>query len=154
LGRIAAKDAVRDLLRRRGIASVYPADIEIAAEAEGRPFVSAPWLSVGVPQISVSHNDERAVALASESELFAWFGIDIATMEQRPQSLIDAAFAPAERALIAALPVAERALATTRIWCAKEAVGKALGLALAEILSRLEAQGCGEVVRIALAPDD
>jgi phosphopantetheinyl transferase len=154
LGRIAAKDAVRDLLRRRGAPSVYPADIEIAAEAEGRPFVSAPWLSGRVPQISIAHKAGRAVAFAGESERFAGVGIDIETIEERPETFIEAAFAPAERALIAAQPAAERALATTRIWCAKEAVGKALGLALAEILSRLEAKGCGEVVRVALTADD
>jgi phosphopantetheinyl transferase len=149
LGRIAAKDAVRALLGRDGAEAIYPADVEIAAEAEGRPYVSAPWLSEP-PHISIAHKAGRAVALAGARRGFAGVGIDIETIEERRESFVEAAYSSAEQALLAAVPAADRALAMTRIWCAKEAVGKALGLALADILCRLEAEDCGESVRVAL----
>jgi phosphopantetheine--protein transferase-like protein len=114
--------------------------------------VSTRWITEwgAPPHVSIAHKAGRAVALAAASESLAGVGIDIESVKEQPGSFVESAFSPSERALVATARDDERALAMTRIWCAKEAVGKALGWGLSEILGRLEAQHCGEVVRIAL----
>src|SRR5204863_6750447 len=57
LGRIAAKDAVRDYVSRRFSLSLRPADVEILPDETGRPIVGGLWAR-GVPRpplVSISH---------------------------------------------------------------------------------------------------
>ena len=146
LGRAAAKDAVRELLRDAGITEACAADIDILAEEFGRPVLSDKWPQGwgSPPRISIAHKDGRAVAIAGSRALYDGVGIDIETIEDRPESFVEAAFTPRERALIARAAGERRAITMTRIWCAKEAVGKALGRGLSDILDLLEAEDCGD----------
>ncbi len=153
LGRVAAKDAVRELLREGGITAVCAADIEIVSEESGQPVLSDRWLEDWgpPPHISIAHKDGYAVAFAGSSALYAGVGIDIETISERPDHFIQAAFTPHEQALIARAPVETRAVILTQIWCAKEAVGKAIDRGLADILHLLEAETCDDDGRLWVA---
>jgi len=156
LGRIAAKDAVRTLLREAGMTDICAADIAIASEESGRPVLAADWPAgwPPPPHISIAHKDGIAVGLAGSPAFYAGVGIDIETIEDRPASFVEAAFTPHEQALIAEAPADRRAVTATRIWCAKEAVGKAIDRGLADILDHLEARACADdgQVRVAASP--
>ncbi|MGH3981512.1 MAG: polyketide synthase dehydratase domain-containing protein [Pseudonocardiaceae bacterium] len=63
LGRVAAKDAVRTLLRSRSSVALCPADIEIVEEPDGRLLATGPWTQ-GAPVVSLAARDGAAVAVA------------------------------------------------------------------------------------------
>ena len=122
MGRIAAKEAVRAwVLARQGFA-LLPADIEIAAEAEGRPVATTPALEVDLPWISIAHAGGAAVAAAADCPVGADYellaGVD-ATL------LAEGGFSDAE--LLALGRSVESLLGG---WCAKEAAAKAAGTGL------------------------
>ena len=121
-GRIAAKDAVRDWLWRRGADHIFPVEIQIVNDDAGRPVI------VGCPQhdlsISIAHKGSVAVAMVHDS---AAVGVDIETIEPRTERFLKDAFTADERAL---LPATQRDIWATRFWCAKEAAGKAAGTGL------------------------
>ncbi|MCB0962319.1 MAG: polyketide synthase dehydratase domain-containing protein [Acidimicrobiales bacterium] len=129
LGRIAAKDAVRDLRWRRGsIERIFPVEVTVANDAEGRPLVSGPGLGGDDVRVSIAHVDGVGVAIAAVG---VDVGIDVERIASRPESFEAAAFGKKERARFEALPdidresVREREL--TRWWAAKEAAAKAAG---------------------------
>jgi phosphopantetheinyl transferase len=130
LGRIAAKDAVRiHLMETRGL-RIAPREIRIGADGWGRPAPSGDVLAAhGVAlSVSLSHTDGIAMALAAEPPCGA--GIDVERLGRRRGDYAEAAFTPAEIALIDADGPARRAERGLRLWCSKEAVAKALGRGL------------------------
>jgi malonyl CoA-acyl carrier protein transacylase len=68
-GRIAAKDAVRLLLKPQ-LGPLRPADIQIQADQNGRPLVSGPWMRPGgqPPLVTIAYSDGEARAIAIEAE--------------------------------------------------------------------------------------
>ena len=122
MGRIAAKEAVRVwVLARQGFA-LLPADIEIAAEAEGRPVATTPGLDVDLPWISIAHAGGAAVAAAADYPVGADYellaGVDAVL-------LAEGGFTEAE---LATLGHSVESLLGG--WCAKEAAAKAAGTGL------------------------
>lgn len=133
--RTAAKEAVQWLVKRYYGLDLLPADIEIYPGGESEPLVGGAWLSSidVVPVVSLAHTDGLAVALAalpSEGGVSS-VGIDIERVKARPEGYADVAFDDAERTLIAAV-TGDEVEWTLRCWCAKEAVGKALGSGLSD----------------------
>lgn len=122
-GRIAAKDAVRNLLFERGRRSIFPLEIGIGADATGRPRVTGPL--AGDIRISIAHKPGIAVAIAREG---VDVGIDVEKIEPRNASFTAFAFGDDELRL---LPAGDRDEWLTRFWSAKEATGKARGTGLA-----------------------
>jgi len=125
LGRCVAKEAVRSLLERNLDLHLEPAEIEIVPDPYGRPHVRAALR----PCISIAHSHGTAVALAAldpESRV----GIDLESLAHRREDFEAIAFSPDERSLLAALSPDLRQEWALRMWCAKEAVGKALGRGL------------------------
>jgi len=121
-GRIAAKDAVRDLLWSRGLGPLFPVEVEIDNEPSGRPIVRT---STGHDvQVSIAHKDQIAVAMA---RLGKPVGIDVEHIEPRTDSFAEISFTRAELRLIAGEPREE---GMTRLWSAKEAAAKASGTGL------------------------
>jgi phosphopantetheinyl transferase len=118
-GRIAAKDAVRRLLFESGHAGVYPGEVGITSDAEGRPIVTT--LTDRDIRVSLAHKGSIAVAIAAEG---VTPGIDIERIEDRGDGFVALAFHEHELAL---LPAEDRAAWLTRLWCAKEAYGKSRG---------------------------
>jgi acyl transferase domain-containing protein len=121
-GRIAAKDAVRDLLWRLGHGPLFPIEIAIANEPTGRPVVrTSPGRNL---RVSIAHKGDVAVAMASEEHSV---GIDIERIEPRDPSFAEVSFTKHELGLVRGEPRDE---AWTRLWSAKEAAAKAAGTGL------------------------
>jgi phosphopantetheinyl transferase len=139
LGRAVAKDAVRELVRRRSGARIPPADAELVADDSGRPRVRGAWTArLGVqPAVSISHSNGVAVALAALGDAHL-IGIDIESVSARGPGFEHAAFTAGERDLVGSLAGERRLEWYLRLWCAKEAAGKALGRGLADGLHALE----------------
>jgi phosphopantetheinyl transferase len=131
LGRCAAKDAVRLLIKKRLGVQLAPAEIEIVPDAFGRPQIEGAWvrrLRIQ-PVVSISHCSGTAVALAA-ADASRMVGIDIESLSQERGEFQSLAFTQQERDLIAALGHELRHEWSLRIWCAKEALSKALGRGL------------------------
>ncbi|HEV8701737.1 MAG TPA: beta-ketoacyl synthase N-terminal-like domain-containing protein [Candidatus Polarisedimenticolia bacterium] len=129
LARSAAKDAVRLFLKERRGLSVYAADVEIGADALGRPIASGAWVerAGGAPVLSMSSGGGVAVAVAGEGRRDRGLGIvaeRVSPAGARPE---DGSFSPEEDRLLGALEIAERPEWTLRMRCAKEAGAHALG---------------------------
>ncbi|HIA02814.1 MAG TPA: 4'-phosphopantetheinyl transferase superfamily protein [Myxococcales bacterium] len=101
---------------------LFPAEVQILNQEDGRPIVRCS-LDADL-QISIAHKDEVAVALLS---LDGNPGVDIEHIESRSQRFQELAFHESELSL---LPEGEQAEWHTRLWSAKEAVGKARGTGL------------------------
>ncbi|MDY6862244.1 MAG: beta-ketoacyl synthase N-terminal-like domain-containing protein [Thermodesulfobacteriota bacterium] len=131
-GRMAAKDAIRVLLNKMHGIKVYPADIEISYDTNGKPIPEGDWISgINNPLfLSISHGDEFAVATAALSDKIFGQGVDIQMIEKRSNELEKEAFIKDELKLFKGFNPHERVEWITRFWCAKEAAGKALGYGL------------------------
>jgi phosphopantetheinyl transferase len=132
LGRAAAKDALRSHFHRNAGRWFAAADLLIRNDPAGRPVLGGGWQTElpGRPEISISHTDGMVVAVAAGLEDGVRVGVDAEKIRTPSQDLLDGAFSDAELAL---LPLGTRELDAQRsewlfrFWCAKEAVGKALG---------------------------
>lgn len=121
-GRIAVKDAVRHLLWSRGYGSMFPGEIRVGHDGNGRPIVAGPFKED--LRVSLAHKEGVAVALVAEGRDV---GIDVERVEARGEDFAAFAFSEGERALI---PADERDSWVARMWTAKEAVAKAQGTGL------------------------
>ena len=133
-GRVAAKDAVRLLLLERYGVVAPLESIGILPDEGGQPQVTCAALpqTKNLISISISHCGNSSVALAAErSECCRDVGIDVASLADNHEGLAEGGFVPAETALLDDFPDGERPGWLLRLWCAKEAVGKALGVGLA-----------------------
>jgi acyl transferase domain-containing protein len=139
MGRTVAKDAVRHYVLERRQVALFPADIAITTDGHGRPVPGGEALGrLGLSlSLSLAHTDGVAVAVVGEPA--RGVGIDVERLSRRRGAYEDAAFTAGERALLGAAGGTreERAL---RLWCAKEAVGKALGRGLMGNPLNLEAR--------------
>ena len=129
LGRIAAKDAVRLRLWELGAGPIYPAEITVENDDKGRPRVRGAFRA---PHLSLAHCGGKGrslgvgVAIAGPGPV----GIDVEAVKERDAGTEEVALTAAERALLDRAPAGDRAALFTRLWTAKEAVGKALGTGL------------------------
>ncbi|MEU3727073.1 4'-phosphopantetheinyl transferase superfamily protein [Streptomyces sp. NPDC031705] len=128
LGRIAAKDALRQLLWDGGAGPVFPAEVPVGNDPAGRPQARGP-LAAGF-RLTIAHKDRIAVALAHRTRAV---GIDVEPVTGDPDALARIALAPGELALAEALAGTRGTglpAALTALWCAKEAAAKAEGSGL------------------------
>jgi acyl transferase domain-containing protein/phosphopantetheinyl transferase len=132
LGRVAAKDAIRAFLAERHGVRVAPADVEILPDENGRPVPSGTWTKdVGrVPILSLSHAGGVAVAVVGDGDSAAGVGVDLEHAGRLTEGAQDLAFTSAEQALLAAMADGRQESWPLRLWCAKEAAAKALGVGL------------------------
>jgi len=131
-GRVAAKDAVRELIERLHGIKLCPVDIEIVKDEHGQPFPTGAWeAQVGQrPALSMAHTEGVALALAGFCREGQRVGIDIEKIRPREKGFETMSFNKEELELISTLASNDRDEWVTRLWCAKEAVGKALGRGL------------------------
>ncbi|KZM71906.1 type I polyketide synthase [Nocardia terpenica] len=136
LGRIVAKDAVRQWLWTDSDDPIFPAEIKVSNAPDGRPLVAGLHGRI-LPELTVSiaHRREAAVAIARPSSGTGGpaVGIDIEEVTERAGGTHEIALGAAERALLSARCAATgepEALWFTRFWTAKEAVAKAEGTGL------------------------
>jgi acyl transferase domain-containing protein/phosphopantetheinyl transferase len=127
-GRIAAKDAARLWLARRGGREpmLHPAEIEVDSDNGGPPRLACTAVQA-LPSIGIAHADGRAVAIAAPWPV----GIDIEP-EDAGRSLDPGLFADDEERRWAQEHADRRGLADWRtlLWCAKEAAAKLEGSGL------------------------
>ncbi|NTE01282.1 4'-phosphopantetheinyl transferase superfamily protein [Agrobacterium tumefaciens] len=122
ISRVAAKDAVRNLLNTQKQQPCYPITFEIYSDEFRKPYVKGS-LTEGI-QISIAHKGTDAVGIARFDQAV---GIDIETIEERSPAFFDLVFNDHELELLAQKDKTEWA---TRFWVAKEAYGKFLGKGL------------------------
>ncbi|HEX3427156.1 MAG TPA: beta-ketoacyl synthase N-terminal-like domain-containing protein [Acidimicrobiales bacterium] len=122
LGRMAAKDAVRDWLWNEAPGKVFPAEIEVVTGRHGEPLLTGP-LGEHL-RISLAHSKSLAVAIVADGTPV---GIDIEAVAPRDDHFRRTVLTEAEHGLVPATDV-DRWL--TRFWTAKEAVAKAAGTGL------------------------
>ncbi len=127
-GRIAAKEAARRLWLAQGLPPTYPGDLSILPDPQGRPLLRSDLepTRTDMPSVSIAHTEGVAVALAA-LDPSAHLGIDVERILPRSSSFEALAFSPQERSFLDAFDPSARASWQARIWCAKEAVGKATG---------------------------
>ncbi len=133
-GRTAVKDAVRSWLRKHYGLELLAADVEIEQDEHGKPRVAGLWTTQvpAAPEISLTHSDGMAVALVCDPADGQQIGIDLQRVRDVKEDFLKLAFGPDEERLISSLPSSARAEWIMRLWCAKEAVSKALGRGLVE----------------------
>ncbi|MDX6351008.1 MAG: hypothetical protein QOF84_5798 [Streptomyces sp.] len=159
LGRIAAKDAVRQWLWEHGEGPVFPAEIQVPADEHGRPYAAGLYgRTLPDLDLSLAHRAEAAVALVTARTKGESPGIDIEEITDRDEGTLAVAFGPAERRLLAEVCAATgepEALWATTFWAAKEAVAKAEGtgfLGRPRDFAVVEAELGALVVEVAAAP--
>jgi phosphopantetheinyl transferase len=128
LGRIAAKDAVRVWMaaRLQSQEMLHPASFAIENDERGQPVVKR---LTAPPRISIAHCEDRAIAIAQGGAI----GVDIERISPRNPGFLETITSDAERVLLseqvnvtASSEQAEEWI--TRLWCAKEVVGKLRGV--------------------------
>jgi phosphopantetheinyl transferase (holo-ACP synthase) len=126
LGRIAAKDAIRDLLLKREGRVAHPASVTIVNDPLGCPEVNAPCSDAQAAiNVSIAHKKGIAVAKAAMGKTI---GVDVEEIKQRDPSFIDMVVTSQERQLMPAQVDINEWI--TRVWVAKEAYGKSIGKGL------------------------
>ncbi|GAA2346587.1 type I polyketide synthase [Streptomyces violaceusniger] len=136
LGRIAAKDAVRRWLWDQGEGPVFPAEIGIREDAQGRPYaVGVHGRTLPELALSLAHRAETGVALVvpRHANGAAGPGIALEEVADHDDHALAVAFGRAERELLAA--VTSRSGGSHARWAsafraAKEAVATAEGTGL------------------------
>jgi acyl transferase domain-containing protein/phosphopantetheinyl transferase len=145
VSKMAAKDAIR-LWRAKqmGTGLTHPAEYHIEHDEHGRPYLAG-IQDQFVPAITVAHKDNVVIAIASWQPM----GVDLELADRETRSLLDTFATPNEIALIDQLAATTpEAGWETRLWCAKEAAGKARGTGLNGYPKRLEitqADGSGRM---------
>ena len=140
MARLTGKEAVRRLLKEHYGLDVWLADIEIYQDDRGKPLVRGGWLNQieSAPALSLTHSNGVAVALAADGSSDLNVGIDIESVHRPGKGFPEMAFAPEERDLLPSPETPEFAVWCLRFWCAKEAVAKALGRGLVNVLRDLK----------------
>jgi phosphopantetheine--protein transferase-like protein len=154
LGRVAAKDAVRLYLKDHYGIALSPADIEIAQDEHGQPQARGKWAEdlEKVPLVSLAHSSGMAIAVAGHDGQCHGIGIDIEHVGRQREGFEGAAFSPAEQHILSSLDAPTKEEWCLRLWCAKEAVAKAVGRGMTggpltlEVLDLDILTGCVSVV--------
>jgi phosphopantetheinyl transferase len=144
LGRIAAKDAARHWLWTHGHGALFPGEVRMGNDAEGRPWIEGPGGEA--LSVSLSHSGELGVALVRPpGEGLPGIDIEALTSVAAASGAVrGVALTPAERQrwqLLADAAPDTAAIWLARFWTAKEAVGKAEGTGLAGRPHDLEVVG-------------
>ena len=125
LGRAAAKRLVGDML---GPQAPPEAAITVLNRASGEPYVVLDGRGAWDLPISISHRSE--IGFAAAPAIPGWrIGADVETIEPRDRALVRQFFTAAEARLVAGAG-ADADAAIARLWSAKEAVLKLLGVGL------------------------
>jgi acyl transferase domain-containing protein/phosphopantetheinyl transferase len=145
-GRIAAKEAVRRLLKASHNLTVCSADIIVATNEQGQPYATGKWIDVvgAQPYLSISHKAGIAVALAAHRQASRGIGIDVEIIEPKENGFETLAFLPDEINESKKAAGSNKEKRVIQFWSAKEAVGKALGLGLSANPRSLKAQFLSE----------
>lgn len=128
LGRIAAKDVIRRWLSAHGHGPIFPVEIQIDSDHQGRPIINASGslkADIADLRVSIAHTEWLGVAIAGQG---VDVGVDIERIEPRGEGF--AGIALTEEELVICPRGPRRAEWLTRFWVAKESAAKAAGTGL------------------------
>jgi 4'-phosphopantetheinyl transferase len=125
MGRLAAKQILR---LHTACAALPPTAVTVANHPAGGPYIVVDGQALS-GCLSVSHREDAAVCALVVNPGVA-VGIDLEMVEERTAAFVDDFFTKEEACHVISLPEVERAAWVTRVWSAKEAVLKALGVGL------------------------
>ena len=125
MGRVAAKRLVEEML---GEGRVPDRNISVLNQPSGEPFVLIEGKGGWGRAISISHRSAVGMA-AAPLDASARIGADVETIEPRDAALVRQFYTDGEAQIVEAAGE-ERDEIVSRIWSAKEAVLKLLGLGL------------------------
>jgi phosphopantetheinyl transferase len=139
---MAAKDAARLYLARQYGLQLYPADVEISSDARGRPRVRGAWSSTlpSLPAVAVAHSGIIGAAIAGGSGEDDLLGLEIERIRPRDPAFLEQSFSAREREWLAGLDDEALWEWATRLWCAKQAVFKALDPTLEDAANGLSVE--------------
>ena len=134
-GRIVTKETVRSLELRLNNKTINNMDFEIKVSETGKPFISQ-INNTSPPVISITHKDGLVMAIATRHSEISAIGIDLESVHIQ-SDIENLILNSKEKCSLDKLPSEERVLNIIKIWSAKEAVAKALGLGLPDYLNKL-----------------
>ena len=142
LGRIAAKDAVRTWLAKRAGQEemLHPAAFVIENNTQGQPMVKLTGHSQPIPHLSIAHCKDQAIAIAHDGAV----GVDIEQVVERDANFLQCMSSETERALLPPFADDLRDEWITRLWCAKEVLGKMMGTGVDGAPPAFEARTIGD----------
>ncbi len=151
MSRIVAKDAARAwVARETGQPLAHPGQFRIGHDDRGKPVV----LDLGdgpLPTITVAHKDRTVIAAAASGPI----GIDLEPAGHDTTALLPTFAAESEQELLQPwMDIDPAAVWSTRLWCAKEAAGKARGTGLDGRPKRLQAIELDETGRMLIQDID
>jgi phosphopantetheinyl transferase len=131
MGRITLKEVARRWIADRYNVLLYPADIIIRTDAAGKPYVAAEYLDTVCvpPQVSLAHADGFSVAVAGPADRPVGIDLEMFGRVKLPD-FVSGAFTSSEKKYVDAAPENQREEVALRMWCAKEAAAKSLGMGL------------------------
>jgi phosphopantetheinyl transferase (holo-ACP synthase) len=129
-GRAALKEAVRYWIHQQTGQLVHAADVVVAHDEHGAPHVDGWWNGslVDAPRVSLSHSGESCLAAVAAPDLPV--GVDLESLGRVQPGLVAQSLAAHERPLVEGLSGAALDERVLRLWCAKEAASKCLGIGL------------------------
>ena len=131
LGRMALKEAGRYLLYNHYGELLYPADVEVGLSEHGKPFLYGEWQTQLPLPIEVSLSHSQGVSLVAARGDGRAVGVDMEFFGRVSQpQLIANAFLDEEKQTLEGLAGEAYEAQMLRIWCAKEAAAKLVGMGL------------------------
>ena len=130
-GRAALKEAVRSWVHRQTGQLLHPTDVTVSRNEFGAPVIGGWWCEslIAAPQVSLSHT--ATICLAAVAAPDQPIGVDLEDIGRvRHADLIVQTLGPDELVLVEGLQGAALAERVARLWCAKEAASKCLGVGL------------------------
>jgi len=130
-GRAAVKEVVRSWIFEQTGQLLYPTDIVVCSDARGALSVEGWWRDAlaPAPAVSLAHNANTCFAALGAPGTGVGVDYEEVGRLQKPELLIDA-LADSERALAHGLRGSELEERVLRLWCAKEAAAKCLGIGM------------------------
>ena len=130
-GRAALKEAVRYWIHQQSGELVHAADVDVLHDEHGAPWVDGWWNGtlVDAPRVSLSHSGEACLAAVAPPDLPVGVDFEPFGRVRQPELVAQSLGAP-EHALLAGLQGAALEERVLRLWCAKEAAAKCLGIGL------------------------
>lgn len=141
LGRACIKEAVRFWIFQQTGRLLYPSDIIVLHDEKGAPYVDGEWSNslVPPPEVSLSHDRRQSLAAVSPPQHPVGVDTEYIGRIQHPEHLEGSLSANERKSLRSfdrnTYTLEEKML---RMWCAKEAASKYLGLGLQGIPEKFE----------------
>ncbi len=128
LSRLVIKDAARVWNQRQfGDRMRQTVEMELNHDDQGRPYLTMITEDTPLPEVSLSHSDNVAIAVASQIPL----GIDLERADRDVTEILPNFATDDEQAALTALSDSDGDITwPVRLWCAKEAASKSLGTGL------------------------